>query len=729
MTQIDKITRALSAPPAPVAPEAEDDWLDIQALYRLVRRRIGLIVLGALAVLLGALPLILGMERTYTAQLRLRIERPEAAVLTSPTSLALAPLELGTEMERLRSQPIALQVIEDLDLDRLEEFNPAPRESGLLGSLEDWLRGLLPHDPPTEVRTETDPVLARFLEALSVSRTGSSDVLLIGFSSNDPDLAARVPTQVVNVYLQQRRTQAEAEAARARQWLTERVSAQQERVRSLDDAARTLRVGNNLALEGLGGEGATRIPDLEARIGDLEQSRARLERALADLERGDIASIAVGELASPLLTELRRDLEAQQRELATLRQTYGDNHEKVVSARAAMEDMQAMMRSEAQHLAIALRERIASSGQEIESIRGVLAEAWAEEIRRSNQDSEYRTMTEALDRERVKLAAFEETLRTLDSDAALPVVEAEILSPATPPRGPDGRGRKFYLALAFVAAFGVSATMACLVEFFDGSLRSQQQVKSLRGATPAGLVPKLAMRGRERLPSRLRNEPDSTFSDALRWMALSLRRSMDGAMPHSIMVTSALPGEGKTTIALALATTLSMSGYKVLLVDADRRRGRLHDFLGIPRGPGLEDVLCGRTIVGQVVRLDPMSGLNVIASGADESGALADPRRFAEILNHGRATDCIVIIDSAPVLAVAETTELAAMAECTLMVTRWGRTTVRVAQLAIERLAHYSGRPVAVAINMVIPRRHALYCFSDSDLFSRSLRSYQAHRP
>src|SRR5690606_11829529 len=172
----------------------------------------------------------------------------------------------------------------------------------------------------------------------------------------------------------------------------------------------------------------------------------------------------------------------------------------------------------------------------------------------------------------------------------------------------------------------------CLIELLDRSLRSQQQLGAIPAATPVGLVPKISLRSRTTLSNRLRAQPDSAFADAIRWLALALRNTPDGAMPRSVLVTSALPGEGKTTIAIALATILSMAGHRVLLVDADLRRGRLQMLMGLDTEMGLRDLLCGQATVKHVIGSDPGSRFEVIGAGTRQMQSLPDLKRFAEVL-------------------------------------------------------------------------------------------------
>jgi Mrp family chromosome partitioning ATPase len=213
------------------------------------------------------------------------------------------------------------------------------------------------------------------------------------------------------------------------------------------------------------------------------------------------------------------------------------------------------------------------------------------------------------------------------------------------------------------------------------------------------------------------------FPESIRGLALTLERA-GGKMPRTITVTSALPGDGKSLLAAALALELAAAGRRVLLVDGDLRRGVVHRFFGAPVGPGLADLLCGDHAVDDVVRRHEPSGLEYVSRGGSRVVPYQEQQRVGQLIQYAKANDQIVVFDSAPVLATTGTSVLAGISDRTILVARWGRTTRRTIELALQKLQSASRDDVVVAINMVNPRRHALYAFTDAGLFSPQLRKY-----
>ena len=165
----------------------------------------------------------------------------------------------------------------------------------------------------------------------------------------------------------------------------------------------------------------------------------------------------------------------------------------------------------------------------------------------------------------------------------------------------------------------------------------------------------------------------------------------------------------------------------MLLVDADLARGRLHDLFGVDDHPGLADLLAGTCAPADVIRTDDATGIAFIPRGK-ASGATIDREAVAKLAALARNDGRVLLIDSAPILGSAETAVLAGAVERTLVVARWGRTTRNALEAALDRLPSMRQERLFVAINMVRPRRHALYGFKDAALFSRTLRRYQYAR-
>jgi uncharacterized protein involved in exopolysaccharide biosynthesis/Mrp family chromosome partitioning ATPase len=725
MTNFEKLSRSLVRQPPPPPVQLRDDELDVLAVFRLIRRRILLILLVGFLLTAAALPSILSMEKVYFAHSRLLIQMPLTTSLAAPPTERLGELDLNTELQRVSARDIAVRVIHEFDLAEREEFNPELRREPLLGRARAAVRGWIVGEELEEPEGSLmDQVIAEFLARLSVQRSGQSEVVEIGFLSQDPELAAAVANALVRIYLEERDESLRQRVDAADRWLAGRIAEQRARVSKASLAIKEFRESTGLASRDAQTDAARTISTLTARHAEITTSRAELAATLAGFEAVRGKPEAAEAVDSETMAELQRELQVGTRELAMLLETYGDNFGGVVDARAQVDEIEAAIAGEVERHIQSLRTSAAALEREEQAVLAGLDTARATLRRVEALETEMRGLQRTAEREQKALEELEQQRRALQRQGELPVAEVEVLSPAAVPLYPEGRSRLIYLLAAMVAAGGVALTAAFVREMLDNGVRSPQQLEGIAGIVPAGMVPKLSIRGAPNLPDLVRLQPGGMFADTIRGLVLSLERVGNGNLPGSLTVTSALPGEGKSLIAASIAVELAAAGRRVLLVDGDLRLGKVHGFFGGNAEPGLADFLCGVRGLDDVTCHDEDTGVDYIPRGSLRLVPFHEQQNVARLIEHARKADQIVIFDSAPILATTETSVLAGLSERTVLVVRWGRTPRRTVELAVQKLLSATHEEIAVAINMVNPRRHALYGFKDAGLFQPELRKY-----
>jgi capsular exopolysaccharide synthesis family protein len=232
---------------------------------------------------------------------------------------------------------------------------------------------------------------------------------------------------------------------------------------------------------------------------------------------------------------------------------------------------------------------------------------------------------------------------------------------------------------------------------------------------------------RERPPEAyVIRQPRSAFSESLRSLYTSILLTRVDAPPRTVLITSALPREGKSSIALCLARVQARSGTKVVILDADLRRPRLHEALGLARVPGLVELLSGETTIEEALRLDEASGAAVILSGRSIPNPpdLLRSQRLQQLLEQLTQSHDLVVLDSPPVSVASDARIVASLANVTLLVVRWAETRREIVQQALKEL-HGAGAHVGgVVLSMVDPRRYAQYGYGDSGYYYGRLKKY-----
>lgn len=727
------------AAPAPVA--LENDYFDILGVFRLIRRRIGLIIAVAILVFVLAVPPIMAIKPSYHAYTRVLIEDPLATTL-SVGSDARTNLNLATEMERLVSRDVSQSVVEALGLNELAEFNPALREPSLterlIASIKSSVRdrvsavfGTAPDVPQSGPAIEPpaanplDPVIRAYLGSLSIGREAEGNIVSIGFTSQDPVIAAAVPNTLLKVYMESRAAEMNEQIRTAQEWFDTSIAEQRGRVQDAEaDLDRFHRDAYPASAE-LRQANLDLIADLDIeRMRGLRQ-RLELEATLRALDAAPTAADALALIQTPAAEGLWRDLQLRQRDLERLENRLGQKNVSVVAAQEALATTEAAVDVEIAQYRGTVTSGLAALGREERGIADARTDAQDTLLQQEEVLSRRTALGQSFSAEEAVLNRLEEQRRKLLARASLPLADIEVLMPTSLPAFPASRGRTSYLLVALVAAAALGLTAACAFELFDRSIRSPQQIRDVRGVGGAVLLPRVPRRFTRKTATPGLSHRHAAFGDSLRGMILSIERANGNRLPESLLVTSSEPAEGKSLIAAALAGELAMQGGpKVLLLDADLRRGRVHTMFSAPPGPGLSDLLNGDATLADVIRHDRRSGIFYVPVGTRRGRHLQNKAQLRAILTAARSHADIVIVDGPPSLVTTDATVLAQCADSTLFVAQWGRTSRQTLETGVDRLRIDPQTPLLVAINQVRPNRQKLYGFNDAPASEGVLRRY-----
>ncbi|MFS2179429.1 GumC family protein [Rhizobium pisi] len=704
--------------------ETKADQFDLAAAVGLVRRRMIMIITIAVLLMVPAAMMISGLKPAYQGSARLIIRQPLATLLGVDDTSRNDLIDVKSETERLLSRGITERVVRELRLNELQEFNPALRKISFIDRIRATLRGLFDTKKPTLPAGDgIEATIPEYYQALGVWHEDKSEVIQISFTASDAELAAAVPNRVVSIYLDERKDSVRGRLVSAGDWLRQRVAEQQARADTARDAARNYQESMDIvSKEDAQDERIKSLLELTGREGKIEESRVEVKATISTLEGADNASAAAQNIAVPdNIATKQRDLHAQEQDLARLLETYDGNAEAVVDLRGKIEQSRADLDRATKQYLQTMRAKLAALDHEASALESLLADAQEKRTRDALAQTELTRLQRIAEKEQAALDKLEDQRRDLAAKARLPGAELEVFSPASVPLTPQGRGRLFYLIGALLAAISAAVTAAFVIEMWDRTVRSFDQIAGMARTIPAGLIPRLARR--ENSKTMFEHMPVPMFDEAIRTVVLSLKQSNGGKLPSSIVVTSAHSGDGKSLVARSLAIELAAAAIPVLLVDGDLRRGKLDSFFRSGLTHGLNEFLNGQADLRDIVYHHP-SGIDFIPSGRFSLQRRVRSNGLADIIELGSAAGRIVIFDSAPVLASADTVHLAALAERTLAVVRWGKTSRRAFEFSLQQMKGSRNSEIVVAINNVDPKIHALYNFSDSELFSRSLMKY-----
>jgi len=292
-----------------------------------------------------------------------------------------------------------------------------------------------------------------------------------------------------------------------------------------------------------------------------------------------------------------------------------------------------------------------------------------------------------------------------------------MVTTATAPMLPSFPNKTMFVGFALVLSIFVGIGLAFLVERLDNGFRTSDQVEKLIGLPTLGLVPTVQ---RKDVPQNLVVErPTVQYSEAIRSIRTALRYSDIDHPPKVILITSSLPGEGKTVFATSFARSVARSGARALLIDCDLRRPGIARILKCKAEPGLLGLFAEDCNPADLIVVDEGSGMHFIPS----SGGTANPQdllgsqHMRSFLDRMRSQYDLIVVDAPPVLAVSDPIILSHIVDTTLYLVRWEKTPRQVVTGAMKILRSNGGPVAGVVMSRVNARKHALYGYGDAGYY------------
>jgi capsular exopolysaccharide synthesis family protein len=640
------------------------------------------------------------------------VYRAEALVLIEPRGSRVAAEGAATSVLDLEGSAVDSQV----------EVLSSP---GLVSRVVDKLSMDQPEAAPPDRAAMVEELLGR----LEVVRQGKTRVIAVRVRDRDPVRAAQIANLLVEAWLVDQLAGKYTLVTRTTGWFGDKLRALGQQVAAAEARVVAFREEHAQVLD-------VALARVDDRLADLERehllalaARRALEARVTAL-RQRAADSTIGTAALGAVTPLLSALEAAQADLvrreAELRGLYGEKHplvadllrEKVELTRRIESERQAILARFEADLTEA-RERERTLAAELERIRGIAAQARRAEL-------EKRRLEREAELDRRLYESFASRLQATSDAEAVEQPDARIIAEATPPMAPIFPQARIILPIGIITGLGLGLIGLYLRERLDRSLATTRDISRELGLATLALVPELRRRRGVPAPhDYVLEHPRSRLAEALRELLARIVTEPGGSSGRVLLVASALPGEGKSTLTLALGRMASREGLKVLLVDADLRKPGLAAMAGVAAGAGFAELLEGRLALADVLRRDS-SGLELVPGSSRHlrPAPLLAGDRLRTLFAALRSAYDLVLVDSAPLAAVADTQLLAPEADGILFVVRWRHVAAPVAQDALGTLGAARDRVLGAVLCRVAAPAYARYGDAASDRLARRLAAY-----
>ena len=692
-------------------------------------------IIGTVAVIVLTLAVLSSLKKEpyYRASTRLSIQRQSANVLVFP-NMALPFFDPGyyqTQYTILRSRPLAERVIKKLGLQESPEFKPSSRGrfSFDLKTSVVWLvKKLNPvnlFNGPSSAKETIKPNNARnngispgLVNAL-IGRLGvtpmkdSKMVVDLSFTGRHPHIIAQIVNAVAEEYINMTMEAKIETAQKMMAKLNEQLSQQKAKVEESEIILQKYKERKNIvSLEEKQNIVVQRLSQLNSLVTSAKTERIAIETRYRELKKlanqPEMIESLPSILSNTMIQQLKTDYVGLQRRYSELSKKYGTKHPKIIELRSQIGLMK-------KKVALEVRKNVNSLMTEYkvaQSKEATLVEALEnqkkEALELNRKAIDYNILQRDAESNRQMYNVLIKKLKEMDLSSDLKGTNIRIIDPAQVPRSPVGPKRGFNILFSAFIGLGLGMALAFFLEYIDTSMKTPEDIKRIQ-VPYMGYIP--TIHSNNHLELIVQEDPKSLISEAYRTLRTGILFSGSKPSPQFIQVTSAGPQEGKTITTANMATVMAQSGSRVLIVDCDMRKPRIHEIFGIPNARGLSDLLLDGEDGFSFIKKTKVPNLNLLTCGTipvNPSELLSSKRMQRLLTLLGEKYDRI-IMDSPPVLAVTDSIVLSRLVEGIILVVGAKGSSRNGVARAAELLKEVNARIVGAVLNNLNVEKERYY--------------------
>lgn len=760
--------------------DESDSFIDLNRLTAIALRRSRVVAVCVIACFLLGATYLLFATPVYTSQTQILLDdnlSKYAEEAPSPQSAQQADTQLSSAVEILKSGELALRVTDAEKLDENETVLNPPQS--LMSTVKSAARSVVgifggrPEISEAAARNVKREMAAAYIQqGLTVERVARSSVVALSYKSTDPKVAAIVTRAYANAYLTDQLNANFDATERASVWLQERLTDLRQRAQAASLEAEKFKADNGLTSARGELMSEQQLSDLNSQLivaqADSASASARYNQFKSIVDQGaesavNNATISSNQTDNSVIQDLRtRYLTVSKREQVIV-QNFSADHPQAVALRAEKSELAGQIFRELQQITASYKNefevaksREASLRQSIEGVVGSNSQANRSlvDLRELEQRATaLKTLYESY------LGRYEEAAQ----QRSFPIAKARIISDAGIPTAPSSPKKTMVLALSIVLGFMLGAVIAGLQEFRERFFRLEEDVRSVLGHKSLGYLPLIGKktdtlwnktRGRLSKSEKVKPKvpdtdadipltrmtriaveaPRSAFAETLRNAKLASDVILQGRPNRVIGVVSALPGEGKSTIAANFAGLLAASGKRTLLIDADLRNPAISKMISPAPKTGLVEAVLGEEEWTAGLRVDPQTRLAILPIAPREhlyhTNELLASQGMENLIANARKSFDYVIVDLAPLAPVIDAKAFSPFADGFLMVIEWGKTPSRLVRDVLHSDPIFNAKILGVMLNKTDMDELGKYSdFGAAEKYRKSYESYYIEQP
>lgn len=713
--------------------EADADEIDLLKLWQTIWRRKWSIITLVLVVSMVAILAVFSITPIYRAAATLLIEQKSAKVVSIEQVYGLdgAGNEyLQTQFELLKSRALAERVVRQLNLTTHPEFDPRQQPEplidfkGLMANFD--FHKVVPATLPDDLEGEVDPteaeifdsVTKEFMERISVEPQGKSQLVKVQVDMADARMSARAANALANGFIESQLEATMEMSMTATNWMNSRLGELRTKLKEAEDRLQGYREAENLVdVQGVATISAAELNLTGDRMIDARRQRAEAEsqyrqvRGMGnDWER--LASVPAV-LGHPLIQQFKAEEAKARAKVEEMSKRYGARHPAMEGARSELSAASGSLRGQVQQVVAGIERNYQLAVANEQSLQASFNANKSQIQDISRKEFRLRELQREVDSNRALYDTFMTRLKETAATSDLESANARVVDQAVVPTIPVKPRKALIVTIAALLAGFVGVGLTLLLEALNNTFKSTEEVESRLNIPVLGILPLLkgtAERGE--LARMFNTDKDKSFSESIRTIRTGVVLSgIDD--PHKVMVvTSSIPGEGKSTVSVNLAFALGQM-EKVLLIDADLRRPTLAKSFEFPVGtPGLANLIAGTAKLEECIK--QVDGIDMMGAGTvppNPLELLSSPR-FAKALEVLKSKYERIIIDSPPTQAVSDAIVLSTFANSLIYVVKSDSTHIPQVEKGVGQLLQNNAPVNGIVLNQVDIKKAQKYGYS-----------------
>lgn len=558
-------------------------------------------------------------------------------------------------------------------------------------------------------------VIDSFLRHLTISPIRNSRLVDVTFESISAEMAAQCANELARAYIEQSLDFKFRSTREAADWLKAQMESQRKQVETTEQALQKYKEQtDSVSLEDKQNIVTQTLAELNAAV-----TKARTERMQKESLYNQIRAIQHDRaaldtfpaiLSNPFIQQLKGQHADLQRTEASQSEKLGEKHPDMLKTKRAIAEADAKLQGEIGKVVLSLKNDYEAALSQERRLQGALEAQKAEAMALSRKGIDYGVLSRDASTNRQMFDSLLQRTKETNVSAENRTSNIRVVDKAEVPRRPVRPNKTMNLLLAIFGGAVFAAGLAFFFEYIDNRIKNPDELKNFLGLPFLGLVPRLNDKEAGENPLLHTGVPTS-FAEAFRNLRTNVLFSSAEDGGRAVVVTSTGPGEGKTTVASNLAIALAQAGQRVLIVDADMRKPKVHTAFKENQAPGLSNVLVGNVKASEAVRKTPVQNLWLLVAGVapPNPAELLGSQRFRDFLSTLQEHFDWVIVDTPPVMAVTDASVIGHIASGVIFVIGCEQTSKYTANAALEQLEGAHARFLGGVLNKVDVERHSYY--------------------